>query len=150
MWPLYFPSNEEGTYHNKYNRSDCSGWSVWTTRFQARKCNLFIRWNLLRRTLDGQISNTSFCQGYNARKVISDVYASFVLQYTVSVTAWHKIHLSHKNQWNILVIGNYYVNYLGYETNTNASILVYKFNLERTGSNMYAEYTQLQLTFRAL
>ena len=33
---------------------------------------------------------------------------------------------------------------------TEASILVYKFRPERTGFNMYAEYTQLQLTFLAL
>ena len=52
-------------------------------------------------------------------------------------------------------IGNYYVNYLskfnafnllGYKTNTDASILTYKFRPERTGFNMYADYTQLQLT----
>ena len=34
--------------------------------------------------------------------------------------------------------------------NTDASILVYKFRPERTGFNMYAEYTQLQLAFLAL
>ena len=39
---------------------------------------------------------------------------------------------------------------LGYKTNTDASILVYKFRPERTGFNMYAEYTQPQLTFLAL
>ena len=39
---------------------------------------------------------------------------------------------------------------LGYLTNTGASILVYKFRPERTGFNMYAEYTQPQLTFLAL
>ena len=33
--------------------------------------------------------------------------------------------------------------------NTNASILVYKFRPERTGFNMYAEYTGPQLTFLA-
>jgi len=38
---------------------------------------------------------------------------------------------------------------LGYQTNTNASILVYKFRPERTGFNMYAEYTRPQLTFLA-
>ena len=38
----------------------------------------------------------------------------------------------------------------GYQTNTDASILVYKFRPERTGFNMYAEYTQPQLTFLAL
>ena len=34
--------------------------------------------------------------------------------------------------------------------NTHASILVYKFRPERTGFNMYAEYTQPQLTFLVL
>ena len=34
--------------------------------------------------------------------------------------------------------------------NTDASILVYKYCPERTGFNMYAENTQLQLTFLAL
>ena len=33
---------------------------------------------------------------------------------------------------------------------TDASILVYKFHPERTGFNMYGEYTQPQLTFLAL
>ena len=41
-------------------------------------------------------------------------------------------------------------NLLGYWTNTDASILVYKFRQERTGFNMYAKYTQLQLIFLAL
>ena len=65
------------------------------------------------------------------------------------------------NQWNILIIGNYYgelsklskfnaFNLLGYWTNTEAFILVYKFHPERTGFDMHAEYTQLQLTFLAL
>ena len=39
---------------------------------------------------------------------------------------------------------------LGYLTNTNASILIYTFRTERTGFDMNAEYTQLQLTFLAL
>ena len=34
--------------------------------------------------------------------------------------------------------------------NTDASILVNKFRPKRTGFNVYAEYTQLQLTFLAL
>ena len=34
--------------------------------------------------------------------------------------------------------------------NTDAFILVYKFRPERTGFNMYAEYTRPQLTFLAL
>ena len=41
-------------------------------------------------------------------------------------------------------------NLLGYKTNTDAYILVHKFPPERTGFNMHAEYTQLQLTFLAL
>ena len=40
-------------------------------------------------------------------------------------------------------------NLLGYLTNTDASILVFIFRPERTGFNMYAEYTQLHLTFLA-
>ena len=39
---------------------------------------------------------------------------------------------------------------LGYYRNTDVSILVYKFRPERTGFNMYAEYTLTQLTFLAL
>ena len=38
----------------------------------------------------------------------------------------------------------------GYQTNTDASILVYKFRPERTGFNMDEEYTRPQLTFLAL
>ena len=34
--------------------------------------------------------------------------------------------------------------------NTDTSIIVYKFRPERTGFNMYTEYTQPQLTFPAL
>ena len=41
-------------------------------------------------------------------------------------------------------------NLLGYQTNTDESILVYKFRPERTGFNMYAEYTRPQLIFLAL
>ena len=37
----------------------------------------------------------------------------------------------------------------GYQKNTDAPI-VYKHRPERTGFNMYAEYTQLQLTFLTL
>ena len=59
-------------------------------------------------------------QGCNARKIISGVYAFFVLQCTVfgrkskhktDVTAWHGIHFHKNNLWNILVIENYFVNY---------------------------------------
>ena len=58
-------------------------------------------------------------QGCNTRKVISEVYAFFVLQCTVfgrkskhktDVTAWNGILFYKNNLWNILVIGNYYVN----------------------------------------
>ena len=40
--------------------------------------------------------------------------------------------------------------FLGYQTNSDTSILVYKFRPERTGFNMYAENPQQQLTFLAL
>ena len=42
------------------------------------------------------------------------------------------------------------LNLFGYYTNTDASLLVYKFRPKRTGFNMYAEYTQPQLTFLAI
>ena len=42
------------------------------------------------------------------------------------------------------------LNLLGYLTNTDASILVYKLHPEITGFNMHAEYTRPQLTFFAL
>ena len=41
-------------------------------------------------------------------------------------------------------------NLLGYQRNTDASIIVYKFRLERTGFNVDAENAQRQLTFLAL
>ena len=65
-------------------------------------------------------SKQSLNQGTNARKVISEVYAFCVLQWTVfgrkskhktDVTSYHEIHFQKKNLWNILVIWNYYVNY---------------------------------------
>ncbi len=58
-----------------------------------------------------------------------------------------------------MVIGNYYVNYQNYQnsmlltsSDTERTLihLAYKFRPERTGFNMYAECTQLQLTFLAL
>ena len=64
-------------------------------------------------------------QGTNARKVISEVYAFFVLQCSVfgrkskhktDVTPWHGIHFHENNLWSILVIGNYYVNYQNIQT----------------------------------
>ena len=41
-------------------------------------------------------------------------------------------------------------NLLGYQTNTDASILVYNLRPKRTGFNMNAEYTQPLLSFLAL
>ena len=69
-------------------------------------------------------AGSSAIQGTNARKVISEVYALLVLQCTVfgrkskhktDVTAWHGIYLFKNNLWNILDIGNYYVNYQNYQ-----------------------------------
>ena len=63
-------------------------------------------------------------QGTNAKKVISEVYAFFVMHCTVfgrkskhktDVTACRWIHFHKNNLWNILVIGNYYVNYQNYQ-----------------------------------
>ena len=46
-------------------------------------------------------------------------------------------------------MGSIYI-YRIYLTNTDTPFFVYNFRPERTGFNMYAEYTQLQLTFLAL
>ena len=56
-----------------------------------------------------------------------------------------------KNQWNILVTENHFVNYQNYQNfmlfisldTKRTTILAYKFRPERTGFNMYVEYTQL-------
>ena len=62
-----------------------------------------------------------------------------------------------KNQWNILVIGKYYVNYQNYQnlmlstsSNTKRTLHASKFRPGRTSFNMFADYTQLRLTFLAL
>ena len=59
-------------------------------------------------------------QGFNARKVISKVYASFVLQCNANTRRMSKPEMGSifhiKSQWNILVIGNYYVNYQNYQS----------------------------------
>ena len=64
------------------------------------------------------------CQGTHARKVISEMYAFFVLQCSVfwrkskhktDVEALHGIHFHKSNLWNSLVIGNYYVNYQNHQ-----------------------------------
>ena len=64
--------------------------------------------------------------------LVAEVCASFALQCTVSgryckhktdVEAWHGIHLHIKNQLNILVIGNYYVNYQNYQNYQNLMLL---------------------------
>ena len=60
---------------------------------------------------------------YNARKVISEVYAFFVMcsvfgrksKHKTDVEAWHGILFHKNNLWNILVIGNYYMNYQNYQ-----------------------------------
>ena len=76
-------------------------------------------------------------------------------------SAWHGIHLSHKKsvkyschrkllcELSKLSKFNAF-NLLGYQTNTDASILVFKFLPKWTGFNMYVEYSRPQLTFLPL
>ena len=113
-------------------------------------------------------------KNYNVKIVISEVYALLVLCSVLSLDGkvntrrisqlchsltW--IHLSHKksmkysghrkllcelsklSKFNVLIL-------LGYQKNTDASILVYKYRPGRTGFNIYAENTQLKLTFLTL
>ena len=61
------------------------------------------------------------------------------------------------NQWNIVVIGKYYVNSQNYQNlmllsslNTKRTLMQLFLFSERTGFNMYTEYTQPQLTLLAL
>ena len=49
--------------------------------------------------------------------------------------------------WIIKIIKINAFNLLGYLTITDESILVYKFRPERTGFNMYAEYTPTAINF---
>ena len=108
-------------------------------------------------------------QGTNARKVISEVYTFFVLQCTVFGRKVNTRWMSQSDRESIFTkkimkcTGHWKLlcefskssklnafDLLGYKTNTDASILVYKVRPERTGFNMYAEYTRPQLTFLAL
>ena len=64
-------------------------------------------------------------QGCKARKVISEVYTASVYFSVLSLGARRMLkpdmgsifHI--KNEWNILVIGNYYVNYQNYQNAFN-------------------------------
>ena len=111
--------------------------------------------------------NFGVIQGTNARKVISEVYAFFVLQCTLfvrkskhktDVTACHGINFHKNNLWNTLFIGNYYVNFQNYQNKCFYLPLILEehwciyscFRPKRTGFNMYAEYTRQQLNFLAL
>jgi len=101
----------------------------------------------LRPTKDETDRNACNCltlcliQGTNARKVISEEFASFVLQCTVfgrqckyntDVTAWHGIHLSHKKSMKY-DIGNYYVNYQNFQN----SMLLFSSDTKRTLMHLF-------------
>ena len=76
-------------------------------------------------------------------------------------TAWHGINFHKNNLWNILALGNYYVNFQNYQnsmlltSSDTRRTLMHLFlftnsawrELKRT---VYAEYTRLQLCFLAL
>ena len=76
-------------------------------------------------------------------------------------TAWHGINFHKNNLWNILTLGNYYVNFQNYQnsmlltSSDTRRTLMHLFlftnsawrELKRT---VYAEYTRLQLCFLAL
>ena len=114
-------------------------------------------------------------QGCNARKVISEVYASFVLQCTVfkrkskhktDVTAWHGIHLSHKKSMKYSghrKILCEYQNYQNYKNDQNLMLLtssdskrtlmhlfLFTNSAQRELVSMDAEYIRPRSTFLAL
>ena len=101
---------------------------VFFYRLETRKSILQWRNLLIVHTIMRYISvkESTDCpyQCTNARTFISEVYAVFLLQCTVfgrkskhkkDVTAWHGINFRKNNQWNILVIGLYYVNFQNYQ-----------------------------------
>ena len=112
LQPLY---NIEGCFKLRL-RSPINPW-------HTNLCNKQWSWNKVKQKYK-TVKYIWLTQGTNARKVISEVYTFFVLQCTVfgrkskhktDVTAWHGIHFYKNNLWNILVIGNYYVNYQNYQ-----------------------------------
>ena len=102
-------------------------------------------------------SLTSFkAKTYDVKIVISEVYAFCVLQCT-SKEGCHS--LTKKNQWNILVMGNYHVNYQNemlLSSSDTRGTLMHLFLSTNTAQprenwfQLYAENTQTQLTFLAL
>ena len=80
----------------------------------------------------------------------------FVLQFT----AWHGINFHKNNLWNILVIGNYYVNFQNFQNEMLLSssdtkptlmlLFLFSNSAQRELVSMYPEYTRPQLTFLAL
>ena len=76
--------------------SSCSSWK------QPQSCSSPVFFLFL---LETGNNDMTLVQGYNARKIFPELYASLVLECTVSggyckhktnVRAWHGIHLSHK------------------------------------------------------
>ena len=52
---------------------------------------------------------------WNCMVIMQGKFFQRCSKHKTDVEAWQGIHLSHKNQWNILVIGNYYVSYQNYQ-----------------------------------
>ena len=105
-------------------------------------------------------------QGCNARKVISEVFTSFVLQCTVSgrwskhktdVTAWHGIHLSHKKSMKysghrklLCALSKLSNLMLLTSSDTKRTLMHLSLFTNSAQRELYAEYTRPQLTFLAL
>ena len=94
-------------------------------------------------------------QGCNARKVNwCRVYSAYILKDGSHIRLRHLscVYITAQRQYTAVQKNPYTseITFLALHPCTDASILVYKFRPKRTGFNMYAEYTQLQLTFLAL
>ena len=103
--------------YREYRPLVCICWKKRCNRFDRKYLNIYKAMSCLSSRVVQEQANIRQNQGFNARKVISVVDASFVLQCTVtgrmSKTDMGSIfHI--KNQWNILDIGNNYVNYQNY------------------------------------
>ena len=94
-------------------------------------------------------------QGCNARKVnCCRVYSADILKDGSHIRLRHLscVYITAQRQYTAVQKNpdTSEITFLALHPCTDASILVYKFRPKRTGFNMYAEYTQLQLTFLAL
>ena len=155
--------NQMWTFLNFMINLDPSIIHIYPIGYWRENCinsEFYIRW---RSMLDPRYTRQNFFQFSIQSKVLMQekLFQRCTHFLYCSVLSLGEFHNLTWNPLNILVIGNYYVNFQNYQNlmlltssdtkhNTDASILVNKFRLERTGFNMHAENKQQELTFLTL